>query len=305
MQIFSFEFSSSEINIDEISTSGQCFRWKKLSSRTYISPVNHYLLKVLILSKDKLKITLYSDMSDKDAKRFIQNYFNLNLNYKKIVQAIEFDQYVKIALEKSYGLRVLNQDLTETIFSFMLSQNNTVSNVSNCIERICKKVSLSNGFRLLEEDISKETYYPFPLIQDLANLTIKEYEKMKCGYRSIYLNRTAERLVKEEINLEKWKKLESGKLRSKLIEFNGIGEKVADCIMLYSFKKFEVVPMDTWVQKASIELYGLKKNCTNKDVRNFFLDRFGEYAGWAHLFIFNHARKKSKRNTPLKESFIS
>jgi len=201
-----------------------------------------------------------------------------------------------VAIKKAYGLRVLYQDPLETIFSFMLSQNNTVLNVSRCIERICKKsekILLDNGL----------SYYPFPSIKILAKLTIKDYEEMKCGYRARYLNRIAETIIKKRVDLNRISSLNSNELRSKLLEFDGIGEKVADCIMLYSMSKFELVPMDTWVQKASIELYGLRMNCTNKEIREFYIDRFGKYAGFAHLYIFNHARKYSKKNTLIKELF--
>ncbi|MEI6462313.1 MAG: DNA glycosylase [bacterium] len=297
MNEYSFTLNN-DVNIDEIATSGQCFRWKKVNSNLYIAPIGSYLLEVRKQVKNKSVVTIYSDMTDKKAKDFLLNYFNLNLDYQKIIDSIIFDPYVKVAVDKAYGLRVLNQDPLETIFSFMLSQNNTVLNVSRCIERICEK----NEQIVLDKRLS---YFPFPNIETLAKLTIKDYEEMKCGYRARYLNRIAETILKKKMNLERIKKLSSDKLRTKLMEFDGIGEKVADCIMLYSMRKSELVPMDTWVQKASIELYGLRKNCTNKEIREFYIQRFGKYAGWAHLFIFNHARKYSKQSKNIKDCFVN
>jgi len=276
--------SSKELNIDATSNSGQCFRWKKINTKRYVCPTAEGLMTVQVLPKSKLEISGVSD-------KYIKEYFNLDLNYEMIIKSISFDPFVKIAIDKYYGLRVLNQDLLETIYSFMLSQNNTVLNVSRCIERISKTSNI-----LLNK---KSKMYQFPGLDSLEKLHIKDFEEFKCGYRSKYLHSIPKHF--KEITLNS--KHSSDKLRSELLKFSDIGEKVADCILLYSLHKFEVVPMDTWIEKATKELYGLKGNFKNKDIRKFYGDRFGEYAGWAHLFIFHYARMNKGKNKSILECF--
>jgi N-glycosylase/DNA lyase len=276
--------SSKELNIDAISNSGQCFRWKKISSKKYVCPTREGLMVVEKLTGNILEISGVPD-------KYIKEYFNLDLNYEKIIKSISFDPFVKIAIDKYYGLRVLNQDLLETIYSFMLSQNNTVLNVSRCIERISKTSNICLD--------KKENIYQFPDIYSLEKLHIKDFEEFKCGYRSKYLHSIPKHFKEVRLN----SKYNADKLRSELLKFSGIGEKVADCILLYSLKKHEVVPMDTWIEKATKELYGLKGNLKNRDIRKFYEDRFGEYAGWAHLFIFHYARMNQRKNKSILECF--
>lgn len=278
------KISSKGINIDVIATSGQCFRWVKINSYKYVCPTNEGLMTAIKLPNKILDISGVSE-------KYIREYFNLDLNYEKIIKSISFDPYVKKAIDKYYGLRVLNQDLLETIYSFMLSQNNTVLNVSRCIDRISKVSNICLD--------KKNGIYQFPNIDTLENLHIKDFDKFKCGYRSKYLHSIPKHFKETKLN----KKYSSEVLRNRLLKFSGIGEKVADCILLYSLHKFEVVPMDTWIEKATCELYGLKGNLKNKDIRKFYEDRFGRYAGWAHLFIFHYVRMNKKKNSSIIDRF--
>lgn len=271
----------SGLNIENIANSGQCFRWKRIAIEHYITTFEKHIFEI----KDNKLLTPNID------KDIVERYFELDKNYQEILSTLSNDTFVQIAIYHLPGLRLLRQDPLEMIISFLLSQNNTVKNVSTCLERIQAKCN---------------TYY-FPTIDDLRKLTEKDFVDMRCGYRSKYLYENIkffnDELEKDRQLFISLGELDSHDLRKYLVERVGIGEKVADCILLYGFNRTDIVPMDTWVLQASVNLYNLKSNAKNSYVRDFWKDKFGEYAGYAQLFLFDYLRQNSKKGQNILELF--
>lgn len=280
-----------EIDFDLIYKSGQCFRWENPKLNIFYSPIS----KDSFIKVNKKK-DWFIETNLNNSK--IKKYFNLEKSIKEIQKSLDHDYYTKISVDKMKGLRLLQQDPLEMIISFLISQNNTVLNIRKIINQLCKNYGNIINIQSQRENIE---VFLFPDINILKNISIFEWENLKTGYRGKYLYSILNSL--DDKLLLEFEKLNTDKLRKELSKFHGIGEKVADCIMLYGFDRTEVVPMDRWIKKISINLYKLPDNSSNNYVRKFYEDKFGKWAGWTQLYLFDYVRQNLKRNQNLLELF--
>ncbi len=273
------------LNISIIANSGQCFLWK----------FENDFWKTRVGKSDFIKINSKNlEIESSLNETQLKHYFNLENNYDEILNILKTDTWTKECVEKYHGLQLLNQDPVEIIFSFILSQNNSVNNVTNCLNRVLDNLYLE----LENKNTNYETFLSF-------------LNDSKCGYRGAYLVDALKCLKKGKFKemILNYRNFETEVLRAELMKIHGIGRKVADCILLYSMEKYEVVPMDTWIEKASEKLLtsfhdkgsGLRfagRKVKNDQVQFAYENLFGKYAGYAQLFHFYALRneKNSSKN---------
>ena len=178
--------------------------------------------------------------------------------------------------ERGAGLRLLNQDAEEMIFSFIISQNNNIPRIKGIIERICSSLGERREF-------SEGEYYTFPSAQKIGEMPPGFYRALGAGYRDEYLSETGKRIGEEGIG--HLKTLDEGQLKKALLGYKGIGPKVADCICLFGFYKAANFPVDTWIEKIYREDFGgtLKDR---KKINEYFCTMFGKYAGFIQQYLF-------------------
>ena len=214
---------------------------------------------------------------------FFKNYFDLNRDYAKIVDCAKnsgYDILVQCA-QMGKGIRILNQDKTEMLFSFIISQNNNIPRIKGIIERLC--VSLGEKKRFLDEN-----YYTFPTVNRLASKSLDFYTSIGLGYRANYIYRLAND-IKNGLNIEEFDSLDSASLKKRLVQIYGVGPKVADCVMLFGFHRSDSFPVDTWIEKVYKQDFNGK--LTNREkIAQWFTAEFKENSGYFQQYLFYFKR---------------
>ena len=188
------------------------------------------------------------------------------------------------------GIRILNQDLWETIISFIISANNNIPRIKGIIEKLSKKYGN-------EITWNNQKYYTFPTPKQLENVKIEEYRALGLGFRDIRLYETTKMILTNKVNLEKLKQNKNTlEVREELLTLSGVGPKVADCILLFSeLKRFEVFPIDVWVRRVMNDLYIKSEDETKVSkvkIEKLAEEKFGDLKGLAQQYLFYWRREQ-------------
>lgn len=261
---------------------GQCFRWNKEKDGSYIGVFKNNVIKV----EKKENNVIFKGICEKDIKEICIDYFSLNENYEKIKQDLsKIDDNLKTSIKFGDGIRILHQDLWETIISFIISANNNIPRIKKIIERISEKY----GKKIVFEN---KEYYTFPTPEELSKASVEDLRNIGLGFRDVRVYETTRKIYNGEIdleNLEKEKNIE--KIEETLLTLPGIGPKVADCIMLFALKKYQVFPIDVWVRRVISELYFDNKEQKPQKIKEFARNYYGNKAGLAQQYLFYWRRE--------------
>lgn len=272
----------SDFELAHIFECGQCFRWHKNEDNSYTG-VTYFGVMRVQKEEDRLVIDgeFLSD-DEQTIQKQIVDYFDLNTDYSKIKEILEKnDQNMKLAIGFGYGIRILNQDPWEMLISYIISAANNIPRISNIIENI----SWAYGKKVTFEG---ENYYLFPTPAELSEATISDLRSLNLGFRDKYVYEATQLVLEGKINLKEIQKMEYGSAKRELMRISGVGEKVADCILLFSMKKKEAFPVDTWIKKVMSELYQESQNV--KKIALFAEEKFGKYGGIAQQYLFYYRR---------------
>ena len=265
---------------------GQCFRWNTEEDGSYTGVFGKNILNVKRDGKD----INFKGICDGNIEDIIYDYFDLNRDYERIKETLsEIDENMKKSVLYGKGIRILNQDLWETIMSFIISANNNIPRIKGIIERLSKKYGSKISFN------GKE-YYTFPTPEQLRDVTVEDYRKLGLGFRDIRLYETTQMILNKDIDLEKLKNNSNTiEVREELLKLSGVGPKVADCILLFStLKRFEVFPIDVWVRRVMNDLYIKQEDETKvskKQIEKIAEEKFGNLAGLAQQYLFYWRRE--------------
>ena len=265
---------------------GQCFRWNKQEDGSYTGVFKNNVLNV---KKNKDEI-IFEGICENDIQQTVKNYFDLNRNYEKIKEQLsKIDQNMKKSIEYGNGIRILNQDLWETIISFIISANNNIPRIKGIIERLSEKYGDEIKYK-------GNKYYTFPTPEQLKNVTVEEYRKLGLGFRDIRLYETTKMILNKQVDIENMKNNPNTiEVREELLKLSGVGPKVADCILLFSdLKRFEVFPIDVWVRRVMNDLYIKNEDETKvnkKQIEKIANEKFGDLAGLAQQYLFYWRRE--------------
>ena len=256
---------------------GQCFRWNKDESGNFVGVFGNNVISV----KSDAENIIFRGICDGPIEPICREYFDLDTNYENIKNTLsKIDNYLKESIEYGYGIRILKQDLWETIISFIISANNNIPRIKLIIERMCKQY----GRKILFEN---KEYYTFPRPEELKNATIQDFRNLGLGFRDVRVYETVQNVLTNKINLKELEEEQNiQNLRNKLLEIPGVGPKVADCIMLFALKKYEVFPIDVWVRRVISELYFDKNEQKPQVIQKFAKEKYGKLAGLAQQYLF-------------------
>jgi len=229
---------------------------------------------------------------------FVRHYFGLNDDLTQISRCIDKDDYIRQALRRFEGLRIVRQLPWECLISFICATYKSIA----AIEQMLSKLSIKFGEKKTLDGLD---FYTFPNVERLAFASENGLRECGLGYRAKYVQATARKIRDEKIDLEILKSLHYLDARRKLVEFPGVGLKVADCVLLFSLEKMEAFPVDVWVKRIILNHYAdqlpelLVKKLSSHDsltngeyekVNAFGRSYFGRYAGYAQEYLFHYER---------------
>ena len=265
------------LDLDNTICCGQIFRYEKLEDDSYI-----VILKDRVVKLKYIDNKLYIDSNNMDnIENVIREYLDLDRDYISIIENIkECDDVLGKYLDKSVGLKMIKQDPIECIISYIISQNNSVRNIKNSLDLISYKF----GDKVIFLD---KEYYLFPSIDKLSKISLEEFRECKVGFRDRYLVDIISDIVENRLNVNYIFEMNSEDSLRYLMSFRGIGMKVASCILLFAYGKYDVYPIDTWVKKYMDTNYGIKDE---KKIKEFCKEKYGKYSGLAIQYMFNGMR---------------
>lgn len=270
-----------DFNIEQTLECGQCFRFKKIGHMEYLVVAHNKLLRIKQMEN---KIQLYCELEEYHA--VWAHYFDLLKDYCSIKeQLVRKDDYLAEAIAYKPGIRILHQDPWETLISFIISQNKQIPHIKQLIE------VLSNTYGDLIECYQGQPYYSFPTPTQMEVACEEDFRQLKLGYRAGYICDAIQKVGMGEVNLELINQMTYEEALRCLMTIKGVGRKVADCILLFAYGRFEVFPIDVWIQRI-IQAYYFENKASLKEIITFCSHYFGQYAGLAQQYLFYYARDK-------------
>lgn len=264
------------INLYDTITCGQIFRFEVLKDG-FIVILNDRVVKLTV---DEKNIYAYSNIED-NLEEVISKFLDLKTDYDKINNLlINNDHSLKNIINECNGFKIINSPKFETIVSYMISANNNVRNIKKSVDLMSEKY----GKKVIFEG---KTYYLFPKLSDLKKLEIGDYINLKLGFRSENIYNFIQKITLDDIN--NIEKMTTKEALDYLMSFKGIGLKIASCILLFGYKRFDVFPIDTWVKKYMLETYNLSDM---KRIEEFTRNNYKEYSGLVIQYMFHSKRNK-------------
>lgn len=258
---------------------GQCFRWNMLADGSYEGVHAGKALRIAHRSGDMV----FFDTSEDDFENIWRKYFDLDRDYAGIKKRLSSDNVLKEAVREGSGIRILAQEPFETVISFIISANNNIPRIKLIIERLCAMY----GTKI---HAYKKTYYSFPDAQTLAALPKEDLAPIKAGFRDKYIIDAAQKIASGEIDIDSIYKMDYESAKNELKKIKGVGEKVANCILLFGFGKLSAFPVDVWIKRIIEHCY-FGDTAAGCDIGEFAKERFGELGGFAQQYLFYYARE--------------
>ncbi|CAF3799676.1 unnamed protein product [Adineta steineri] len=293
----SIPINTKELNLKQTLLGGQSFRWIEQNLNEFIGVLGSYIVR-LQHQNDNLRYTFftnnedlikYSNNNDRrvETALILHNYFQLTIKLSEL-----FEKWCKsdVRFEKGQipiGIRVLAQEPLENLISFICSSNNNVQRITKMIQALCneygKKIGTLNGI----------DYYQFPTLDELDKTDLeKRLRELSFGYRARYIQE-AVKFMKYTVDgmcfFDQLRALSVEQARSQLLKIMGVGRKVADCILLMSLGKHDVVPVDTHIHSIAMTYYGQQLTTDNyDDISSFFEQLWQPLSGWAQAAAFSN-----------------
>ncbi len=282
-----FSVSAPEFRLADTLESGQAFRWHFKNTWYYgfiPAPNHHDLLGASCPAKVKQDgDTLTIDTIDpRVTPELIRHYFALDLNLSEILASVDTDAQIHDAIAKFRGLRILRQDPWECLASFICSSFNNIKRIEGMIDRLTQAYGVPvafNGFRGSS----------FPSPEAIARTSERRLRELGLGFRASYLRDTAKMIAGGKLPLETLARVDYHVTRTALLRCDGVGEKVADCVALFGFQKYEAFPIDVWMQRA-MRYYFRDKKVTYARMQEFAWEHFGKFAGYAQQYLYHYVR---------------
>jgi N-glycosylase/DNA lyase len=267
------------IDIDNSINSGQVFLWEKNGPDWY--GINGQ--DILKINKNAVIKSIQNSKTD---------FFRKNDNMQEIIKSISKDKTVKEAIKQYEGLRIFKQDPFQCMISFIISSNSNIQKIKNSLEKITRKFGV-------KVEIQNKEFFLFPKPEKLANASIEEIKKCGVGYRAPFIKKSAEMVFSKKIDFKYLEKLDYKEAKKNICLIPGVGNKVADCILLFSLNKLEAFPLDTWMIKILEKYYSNEfkietKTITQKQyeiLHEKIVNYFGPYCGYAQQFLFKMERE--------------
>ena len=265
-------FGKEDFDIKEILECGQVFSYKFMGDCYLVYSAD---------KKAKVTETSLGYIIKTNHPNYFENYFDLKTDYGRIKETLSKFPILKKPIDFGKGIRILKQNLFETLISFIVSANNNIKRIQMILERLREKLGSKVG-----------DFYAFPTREQLKSASVEFFKEIGAGYRADYLYKVVRQI--EDNTLNDWQKLDTKDLRNKLISLSGVGPKVADCVLLFGYGRQDVFPVDTWIEQMYVKFY-----CSNSQIvpnrekiRENLVKEFGNLSGYAQQYLFYSMRSR-------------
>lgn len=257
---------------------GQGFRWIRQLDNSYTGVVRGHVFNV---SKEEDSIVVKSDMMNPE--EIILDYLDLRTDYSTFKEELSKDRVMSKAIDYGYGIRILKQEHWECLASFIISANNRIPMIMRSVENIARDFGKPIEF-------NGSTYFSFPPPEAIVD--VNEYRLTLCGvgFRCKYIKHAARMVASGEVDLNAVVNMDSVSAREELMKIPGVGPKIADCVLLYSYGKSDVFPTDVWIKRV-VEVLYFGREAKLSEIQEFARRKFGSLAGIAQQYLFYYARE--------------
>lgn len=265
------------VSFGKIMDSGQCFRAKLIGSESDTDTFMFITGKSIIYIKQNPE-NLYefkADCSAYDWNDVWHDYFDMDRKYDELIKAVDADDsYMMKSVEYGKGIRILKQDKWEMMISFIISQRKSIPAIRTSIERLCSL----RGSRISGEICA------FPAPEAAASLNDADLNACGMGYRTPYIMDAADKVTHGVLDLDAMSELSNEELYNTLLSVKGIGKKVANCIMLFAYSRFDRSPVDVWMKRITDSIYG----GTDPLLSEKYIKNAGIYQQYMFYYAISH-----------------
>lgn len=271
--------NAEDFELKHIFDCGQCFRFNKVDENSYLGVAFQRALKI---SQTGSTVMLY-DTSEQDFYDIWYDFFDFSQDYGKIKKTLSSDPVLCEAVKYGEGIRILRQDLWETLISFIISASNNIPRIKGIIERFCENFGEKIHYM-------GNTYYSFPSPSVTASLSREDLAVIRAGFRDKYIIDAAQKAASGALDLEYIKSLPTQEAKRALMTVNGVGNKVSDCILLFGLNRTDSFPVDVWIKRIMEYCYFDGEQSIDT-VNTFAVQKFGSLCGYAQQYLFFWARE--------------
>lgn len=271
-------FDVSNFDLAATLTSGQAFRWRR-AGEEFVGVVAGRIVRLKQAHKDAPIHARCTGTGDS----FLREYLQIDFDLQAAIATFPNDPPMLAAIEACRGLRLLRQDHWETLASFILSSTKQIVQIQQIVEALC---------RCYGNEIDAD-YFSFPTAERLAGLSEANLRSCKMGFRAPYLLETAKIVASGQLDLQAVQRMPLETARAALCELPGVGEKIANCILLFAYDFPTAFPIDVWVEKA-LRVYFRKPRAKRDRIEKLARTHFGPHAGLAQQYLFHYMRVANK-----------
>ena len=291
------DISTGPFNLEHTLDCGQLFRWQKLGNWWY-GIVEDRVVKIK-QNTEKLVVQFFPEIKNHG---FLENYLRLDDDLSCILNTICKDEYMRKAIDRFYGLRLCRQEPWECLISYICATYKSIP----AIKKMINNISRCFGKQLTFDGYD---FFTFPKPNELAQISAKDLRGCGLGFRAERVLDTAKLVDRGELVLEDLEHMDYPEAKRELLFLPGVGQKVADCVLLFSLEKLEAFPIDVWMKRATTTLYAHyfdssfikrladKSSITRKEyetIGSFGREYFGDYAGYAQEYLFHFLRTQQQ-----------
>jgi len=289
-------FSVADYNLAATLASGQAFRWRckdgawegVVGSRwVRLRQDKGVIIAETMASETGGRMSTARPPGDVPGWQWLEDYLQLGVDLPKIISTFPDDDPMRASVAACHGLRLLRQDPWECLASFILSSTKQIVQIQQIVALLCRRF----GERVVIP-VGGEDVFSFPGYARLAGASESELRDCKMGFRAPYLLDTANMLAAGEVDLHNLRQRPVNEGRAELLRFPGVGNKIADCVLLFAYGFQEAFPVDVWVMKALRELYFPNRRVKLKRIEKFSKTYFGANAGYAQQYLFHYVRTR-------------
>ena len=248
---------------------GQCFRWERQDDGSYIGVANSQAVRISSDGED----VFIDGIAEKDYENFWKKYLDAERDYGEIKKAVSINETMEKAVSFGNGIRILRQDFFETLISFIISQRSSIPKIKSSVKKLCEMCGEKIEFE-------GKSYYAFPTPEKVASLSEEQVRSLGVGYRAPYILKAANAVLHGEIDAGFLEKGDTDSARKALLSLYGVGDKVCDCVLLFSLGKYDLFPADVWIKRV------MEEEFDSIDAKKAGESQFGLYSGFAQQYLF-------------------